>query len=346
MINLTSMKIKALLLISVFAGLILFSSCGNETTSEDKTNSDSLKAKVPEELAKLNEQIAADPKNADLYHNRAKYYLNNRNFEAGFEDMRQVMTIDSFKAEYFITLSDLYFVTNQTGNSKSSLEKCLSLDDKNIDAMLKLAELYFYVKKHDKCFEYLNMALKIDKYNSKAYYMKGMNYKELKDTAKAISSMQTAVEQDQNYFTAYVQLGLLNAAQKNPIAINYYKNALKIKPNSPEVWYAVGKFYQDVENWDKAIETYNALLELDPKNKNANYNLGGIFMVGKKDYKKSLEYFTKALTIDPAYVDAYYGRGVCYQSMGDKKNAVIDFKTCLTINPQHEAATKALELVN
>ncbi|HLC82590.1 MAG TPA: hypothetical protein VJI69_02090, partial [Bacteroidia bacterium] len=168
------MNFKTLCLISLFAGFILFSSCGNETTSSDKTNSDSLKPKLPEELAKLNEQIAADPKNADLYHNRAKYYLNERDFEAGFEDMRQVMTIDSFKAEYFITLSDLYFVTNQTGNSKASLEKCLSLDDKNIDAMLKLAELYFYVKKHDKCFEYLNMALKIDKYNSKAYYMKGM----------------------------------------------------------------------------------------------------------------------------------------------------------------------------
>lgn len=340
------MTIKTLFSISLFAGFILFSSCGNETTNSDNSTADSLKPKLPEELAKLNEQIAANPKNADLYHARAKYYLNERNFEAGFEDMRQVMTIDSFKAEYFITLSDLYFVTNQTGNSKASLEKCLTLDDKNVDAMMKLAELYFYVKKHDKCFEYLNMALKIDKYNSKAYFMKGMNYKELKDTAKAISSMQTAVEQDQTYFNAYVQLGLLNAAQKNPIAINYYKNALRIKPNSPEVWYAVGKFYQDVENWDKAIETYNALLELDPKNKNANYNLGGIFMVGKKDYKKAVGYFTKALTIDPAYVDAYYGRGASYQLMGDKKNAVVDYKACLTINPQYGAATVALEGIN
>ena len=183
------MHIKNLLFVISFLGLFLFSACGNESTIPETTTSDSLKPKLPEELAKLNEQIAADPKNADLHHNRAKYYLNERNFEAGFEDMRQVMTIDSSKAPYFITLSDLYFVTNQTGNSKASLEKCLSLDDKNVDAMLKLAELYFYVKKHDKCFEYLNMALKIDKYNSKAYFIKGMNYKELKDTAKAISSL-------------------------------------------------------------------------------------------------------------------------------------------------------------
>ena len=231
-------------------------------------------------------------------------------------------------------------------NLKDLLEKCLSLDNKNVDAMLKLAELYFYVKKHDKCFEYINMALKIDKYNTKGYFMKGMNYKELKDTAKAISSMQTAVEIDQTFYSAYMQLGILNAGQRNPIAIDYYKNALRIQPQSKDTWYDIGKFYQDAKNWDKAIEAYNVLLKIDPMHKNANYNLGGIYMVGKNDYKSSLTYFSKALSIDPAYVEAYYGRGVCYQTMGDKKNAATDFKACLSINPNFEEAANALKGLN
>lgn len=340
------MNFKTLFSISLFVGLILFSSCGNETTSTETKTADSVKSVLPEALLKLNAEVEKDPTNADVFHKRAQYHLQQRNFDAGFEDMRRVMTIDSTKAPYFITLSDLYFVTNQTGNSKAALEKCLTLDDKNVDAMLKLAELYFYVKKHDDCFKYINMALKIDKYNSKAYFMKGMNYKEIKDTAKAISSMQTAVEQDQSFYNAYMQLGILNAAQKNPIAVEYYKNALRVQPKSTEIWYAIGKYYQDVENWEKAVEAYNVLLKIDPKNKNANYNMGGIHLVGKKDYKTALKYFTAALSSDPAYVDAYYGRGVCYQTMGDKKNAVIDFNACVTINPMHEPAKKALEEIN
>ncbi|MCX6295370.1 MAG: hypothetical protein NTX97_04760, partial [Bacteroidetes bacterium] len=231
------MKIKILFPILTFAGSILISSCGNNVKTVEPIPVDSSKTKVPEALLKLNEQIKSNPKDADLYHARAKYYLNEKKFDLGFDDMRKAMTIDSSKAEYFITLSDLYFVTNQTANSKASLEKCIKLDDKNVNAILKLAELYFYVKKHDKCFEYINMALKIDKYNSKAYFMKGMNYKELKDTAKAISSMQTAVEQDQSFYNAYMQLGILNAGQRNPVAVDYYKNAMRIQPNSAEAWY-------------------------------------------------------------------------------------------------------------
>ena len=156
------MKIKFILVMISFLGSLIFTSCGNDPKVEKVNTSDSLKTKMPEALAKLNEQIAGEPNNADLRHKRAQYYLNEMNFEAGFDDMRKVMTLDSTKAVYFITLSDLYFLTNQTGNSKAALEKCLTLDDKNITAMLKLAEIYFYVKKHDECFKYLNMALKID----------------------------------------------------------------------------------------------------------------------------------------------------------------------------------------
>ncbi len=339
------MNIKTSIFVFSFVSLCAFSACSSDPGKTEIKTNDSAAAKMPAALVKLNDQINADPENTDLYHKRAQYFLSERKFEDGFDDMREVMKRDSTKPAYFITLSDLYFVTNQTGASKATLEKCLQLDDKNVEAMLKLAELHFYVKQHDKSLEYINSALKIDKYNSKGYFMRGMNYKELKDTAKAISSMQTAVEQDQRFYTAYMQLGILNAAQKRPIAVDYYKNALRIQPNSIETWYDIGKYYQDMENWPKAEEAYGVLLQIDAKNKNGNYNMGVINMAAKKDYKKALTYFTDALKTDPVYLEAYYARGVCYQTMGDKKNAAADFNACLTINPQFEPALAGLQQV-
>ena len=333
---------KVLLVNLSFVGIILFSSCGNDSTTKETITTDSVKANVPAALAKLNEQIAAEPNNPDLLHKRAQYYLNDQKFDKGFEDMRRVMMLDSSKAPYFITLSDLYFVTNQTANSKAALEKCLTLDDKNVDAMLKLAELYFYVKKNEDCFKYINMALKIDQYNSKAYFMKGMNYKELKDTAKAISSMQTAVEQDQTFYNAYIQLGILNAAQKKNIAIDYYKNALRVQPNSTEALYNLGKFYQDMKDYENALACYKAVVKIDPKNKFAYFNMGAMELDKKSLSTISLTYFTNAINIDPKYTDAYYGRGVCYQRMDEKKKAIEDFQYCLTLDPQYQPASVAL----
>lgn len=297
-------------------------------------------------LESLNQRILDDPKNAELLHERAKYYLSIKDYHNCYLDMMNVLVLDSSKAPYYMTLSDLYFFTNKTSGSKKALEKAVELDDKNIEALLKLAELHLYVGQNKESIEYINRALKIDQYNAKAYFMKGMNYKDLKDTARAISSMRTAVEQDKNQFHANMQLGILFAAQKNPLALQYYKNAIQLVPNSTEAWYAMGKFYQDMEDWDNAINTYNALAVADSKNKSARYNSGVIYLLKLKKYPLALEQFTQAIGVDSAYLEAYYGRGITYKTMGNAKQAAADFEHCLRIDADYEPAKTELKQLN
>ncbi len=343
--NFVGMKIKINIRLVAIASLFILASCGENSKKEEVKTADSLRTstvKIPEELKAINEQLDANPNSADLYHQRAKYYYKNKDFKSGLDDMMKVMQIDSSKAEYYLTLSDLYFVINKTGNAKAALEKCIKLDEKNVDGMLKLAELYLYVRKNEKSIEYINMALKIDKYNSKAYFMKGMNYKDIKDTAKAISSMQTAVEQDQQYYNAYMQLGLLTAAQKNALAIQYYKNAIRIKPKSIETWYALGKFYQDMEDWNNAIACYTTLLQFD-NNKFTNYNMGVIYLEKMKKPDLAINHFSEAIKLDPTYIESFFGRGLTYQSIHNIKLASEDYQACLSLNPNYEPAQLALK---
>lgn len=338
------MKIRTFFYFSpILLCLAILISCGRDNIVSETNKVDSTSQNVSEELKQLNSQLHASPDNADLYHQRARYYFKTGNFDGSFADMAKVLKIDSSKAEYFLTLSDLYFVTNKTGNAKIALEKCISLDDKNVDAMLKLAELFLYVRKNEQSMKYINMALKVDQYNAKAYFMKGMNYKELKDTAKAISSMQTAVEQDQKYYNAYIQLGILCAAKKNPLAIQYYKNAIKIHENSTEGWYNLGKCYQDMQDWNNALETYTNLVHIDGGHRNAHYNIGVLYLVNFKKYELAIKHFSEVINIDAKYIQAYYGRGLCFQAQGDIKQSTIDFQACLDINPKFEPALLALK---
>lgn len=323
--------------------ILALNSCSNNKTNPLATSTDSSSTAIPADLQELNAKLQSEPNNAELYFARANYYLKAQKFQEGLSDAIAAVSIDSSKAPYYITLSDLYFVTNKTSNTKAALEKCLKLDDKNVEAMLKLAELYLYVRKHEESMKYINMALKQDQYNAKAYFMKGMNYKELKDTAKAISSMQTAVEQDQQYYLAYMQLGLLCAATHNPLAAQYYKNASKISPTSQEAWYSLGKYYQDEMAFENALEAYNTLIRIDPKYINAYYNMGAIYLIHQKKYDAAINSFTTAITLSPKYVQAYYSRGVSYQTKGDVKKAKADFQACIDLDPRFEPAHDALK---
>ncbi len=324
---------------SIFLTLIVFSSCGNhQETSKVKKNTDTSSAT----LESINERLRDKPGSADLYEVRAKYYLNSKDPNTALADINRALKIDSTKAEYYLTLANIYFVINKTGGSKAALDKCHRLDPKNQECIMKLAELYFYVRKYQESLNYLDEALKLDQYNAKAYFMKGMNFKESGDTTKALSSMQTAVEQDNNYYNAYMQLALICSAQHNRLAEDYYENAIRIQPQSIEALYDFAKLYQDEKNYPKAVELYNKMLLIDKKNFDAYFNLG-VISVNTKAYPDAIRYFSTAIGADPKNARGFYGRGYCYQTMGDVQNAAADYRYTLTLDPNFEPAKLGLK---
>lgn len=331
------MLIRKLLLFVFFIAFI--SSCDKKTGEGTSGNNDS----IPPQLAELNEKIEDEPSNAANYHERAKYFFERRNFKSAIPDAEKALQLDSSKIDYYLSLSDIYFTSNRTRLSKETLEKGVKKFPNNTDALLKLAELMLYVKQHEESIKYINQALKQDQYIAKAYFMKGMNFKEMGDTASAISSMETAVEQDQQYYAAYVQLGLLYAAKKNPLSLDYYNNALKLKPNSKEVLYNIGKFHQDNKKYDKAIDAYNYLLKVDSTYKHAHFNLGVINLAYLNKPEEAIKHFTNATRVDDHYAEAFFGRGTAFELEGYPKQAEDDYVTALLINPDYEPARESLD---
>lgn len=327
----------ALLLLS----LLLFS-CKNETENKEapKTaKSDSLLLQLNSpELKAVNEKLRDDPNNAALFNERAKIYIGLKQWDEGIGDALRAMDLDSTKAEYYITLADVYFASNKSRYAKETLESTVKKFPESTEALLKLAELFYLVKQYENSFTYINKALKIDDHISKAYYLKGTAYKEIGDTAKAISSMQTAVEQDNTYYNAFLDIGILYSARKNPLAFEYFKNALNLKPNSEEVLYAQAKLLQDLQKYSESIALYEKILTINKNQAHVLYNLGAIYFDKKNDVPKAIDYFSKAIAVEPRYTEAYFARGYCFQKLKDLNNAKADYNMCLQITPNYEPA--------
>jgi tetratricopeptide (TPR) repeat protein len=333
--------LKFLRILCLLPVLLFGPGCHHKASSDKvKSNSDSTRT-----LDEINTRLRTNPQDAAAYQERARYQMGQKKFSEALSDMKRAISIDSSHAHYYLTIADIYFVLNQTRDSKTALETCNRLDPKNTDCMLKLAELYFYVRKYQKSLDYLDEVLKLDQYNAKAYFMKGMNFKETGDTAKALSSMQTAVEQDNTYYNAYIQLGLLCAARHDRLAEDYFANALRLQPQSPEALYACGKLYQDEQNYGKAKGFYTQLLTISKDFFDASYNLG-VIATKEQKYTEALNYFSDAIGSAPKNPRGYYGRGCCYQLQKDASRAAADFKYALTLDPNYEPAKTGLSQVS
>jgi len=293
-------------------------------------------------LEELDKKIVADSLNPEHYYQRALYFIDEKEINKALSDIGRAIQLDGQNSDYFVALADIYLAMNKIPNCMESLKKAEELDPSNNDACLKLAEVYLILRDYQATFNYTKKVLDRDLLNPTAYFIRGYAYMEQGDTALAIKNFQAAADQDQNYYNAYVELGILYAALKNPVATGYLQTAIKINPNKAEAYYLLGMAYQEQEIIPKAIEAYEKLLVISPEYKEAHYNLGYINLVYIHDFAKAIMFFNKAISLDPKYTDAYFNRGYSYELSGDLENARKDYLKALEITPNYERAIQGL----
>ena len=71
--------------------------------------------------------------------------------------------------------------------------------------------------------------------------------------------------------------------------------------------------------------------------------MGVLYFGIKKEYLTAIKYFTEAINKDSSYYQSYYGRGSCYEAIGDKKKALIDYQTALKINKEYTPVIESLK---
>jgi len=328
-------SLQIITLLSVVLSIALFSCKPN--SSKDKYKD------LPKELAELCRKIDKNPKDADLYEQRSTYYIQHKLLDSAFTDAVQSLKLDSGNSKRYTFLSDLYFMKGEFESCEDLLERALVKNDKDVEAMMKLAELNLYYKRYTEMNGFIDQALMIDQRNPKAHLLRGFGFIEQKDTISAVREYQLAVDQDPKYYEAYIQLGLVFHRKHNPLALDYYNNALNVRPQSTEAMYNIAMFYQDIKKYDKALDEYRMILQVDPKHTNANHNIGWINLEIKQNYTEAEKYFTLSINSDTMSLNAIYNRGLTYERMKKLDNAMADYHRALRLNPSFELASDGVK---
>jgi len=349
MLNVSSFLIHTMIKIIQYTFVLIFSllifSCNQNNKVKDTETNQADTLTLLDQIDELNRGVGQDPSNADLYLLRAKLYYENEEYNQAMNDIANALEIDSTNAEYFITLSDIYVGLGKIPEALGALEEANRMDSENTSALTKLAELYIIFRDYKKALDYIDNAIKINEIEPKPYFLRGIVLLENSDTLKGIRNFQKAIDVDNDFFDAHLQLGMLYAGRKNKLAVDYLNNALNIDPGNKEVTYYLALFYQETNNYDKAIQFYNAILDDDPDFYFALYNIGFINLVYLKDFETAIDYFTQTVDINSEYADAYYNRGFAYELLKDVDNSRSDYNKALEFNPNYEKAVEGLNRI-
>ena len=119
---------------------------------------------------------------------------------------------------------------------------------------------------------YLSKAISINKDYVNGYYNRALAYNVLREWDKELPDLDSVKKRNPNYpalaeqyLYLYQDKGMARLKEhKNDEAIAAYKEACKLSPNDPEMWYMLGISYYSAENYKAAIVSWEATLKLNP----------------------------------------------------------------------------------
>lgn len=324
-----------------FTILLLAAGCNSGGTKKNLSDQSDT-SKSDGQLSEINKKINQDLDNDALYIRRADYYLSEGNVDSALRDILIAIDIDKTNTNHYITLSDAYLALGNPDKCLDALNRALVLDEKNQEALMKKAQLYLIMRDYDNTYQTISNLIAVDNVNPLAYFVRSMALLEQGDTTSAIKNLQVAVDQDQEYFEAQLQLGILYAARKNPIAINYLQNAINLQPRAIDPYYQLALFFQDNNRTESAIQTYNSILDIEQEYVPALYNLGYIRLVYEQNFPMAADYFSQVIQLAPDYAEAWYNRGYSYELMGQENLARGDYQQTLKLKSNYQKAIEAL----
>ncbi len=226
-----------------------------------------------------------------------------------------------------------------------SFEQVVAAKPGDPEAYYNLGTLNLRRKNYPQARQYLQQTLKLRPNYPEAWNNLGMMAAQQGHPDEAIASFQQSLLLRPEYAIALSNLGNVYRRQGSfEKAKEALDHALSLQPGDPEINYSLGMFYAQQNQASQAAEYLHKAIALRPQYPEAINNLGVLF-VHQKAYAKAEEQFQACIRVAPAFDQSYLNLARLYTLQGDKAKARGILLQLTRLQPQNNAASQALQLL-
>ena len=173
--------------------------------------------------------------------------------------------------------------------------------------------------------------------NSEAYYYLGMTYIDLDQRQNAKEILLKTLQFDQQYKGVYLQLGLIAESEgKHDEAIGYFEKELEIDPESVAAYQQLGDLYSSYSaDFGRAKKALEKALELQPNHVSTLLNYASTLYY-LDHLGAATEQFEIVVQLNPKELTANYNLALMYEYTGKRQQAINRWKKFLELNPPAE----------
>ena len=130
----------------------------------------------------------------------------------------------------------------------------------------------------------------------------------------------------------------------------FLEEALTIFDKDTEAWNLLGVAYWMLGDMQRAQDRFEKALELDPEDAVVNVNAGSFFLAKAQktnnppDILRAVRNYRTAIASDPSLASAYNGLGGALKTAGNRDEAILNWETALTLDPNYALSAYNLAL--
>jgi len=179
-------------------------------------------------------------------------------------------------------------------------------------------------KDYDMAIEYSQKAITLNPDYPNAYYNMGLTYMQKEDYDKTIENYQKAIDKKHDESAhIYNEMGIIYHYKHDyKKAIEFYNKAIEINSEYADAYHNMGLAYGQKEDYINQITCFQKAMELNyPDPIRALYNIAHIYSK-IQDYDKAIESLQKTLILNPDLAFIYCAMGDAYNNKLDFDNAI------------------------
>lgn len=219
----------------------------------------------------------------------------------------------------------------------SGLSQSIVAYPNNSDAYFERAKILSDREVYDSAIKDLSKAISIDSSKSEYFHLLSDVYLDYYKSGEALDVMEKVVVKFPNRIPSLLKLAELQLILKQYDASFFtVQKIMNQDKQNAEGFFMLGMIYRAQGDKDRAINSFQSAVELDPEIVDAWIILGDLF--ADKDFKIAERYYDNAIRLDPENLQAYHAKAFYLQNSNRVSEAIDIYKEINSRDPQYTDA--------
>ncbi len=212
----------------------------------------------------LTEVIRRNPSSAEAYNTRGAAYARVGRFAEAVADFTEAAKLDPNSAAAYTNRALAERQMSQNEAARADFDRAIAANANHAPAYVGRANLLRAQGNLDQALSDLDTAIRLNPESAQAFHSLGLIYQKRNDNARAVTDFDNAIDRDPFVFAPYQARGeSLVALGKYDKAIEDFNAALNVNNKSAQAWAWLGLAYDKTGNKQKAQECYQRATQLD-----------------------------------------------------------------------------------